>query len=84
MIPSVAHTIVSDVREMKNLSNKGFRYVVTFVDKKSRLVRVNFVRKNSEVAEKTKNFMRWVRNQRVEGRRVVKDDAKLQIIPRKS
>lgn len=51
---------------MGTYSNKGSRYVVTFVDKKSRLVRVYYLRKKSEVPEKTKIFLAWVRNQRGE------------------
>lgn len=63
-IPSVGHTFVSDVREMRDISNKGSRYVVTFVDRKSRLVRVYFLRKKSEVLTKAKHFINWVKTQR--------------------
>ena len=65
-VPSVAHTFVSDVRMMSEYSNNGSRYVVTFVDRKSRLVRVYFVKKKSEVLERAKHFIRWVRTQRGE------------------
>ena len=57
-------TIVSDVRTMRTYSNKGSRYVVTFVDRKSRLVRVAFVKRKSDVAQEVKNFIKWVGNQR--------------------
>ena len=51
---------------MRDYSNRGSRYVLTFVDRKSRLVRVQFLKKKSEVAQKTKNFIAWIRNQRGE------------------
>ena len=37
---------------------------MTFVDRKSRLVRVEFLRKKSEATQKAKNFIAWVKNQR--------------------
>ena len=49
---------------MRNYSNSGCKYVVTFVDRKSRLVRVEYIRKKSEVTQSTKNFIAWVKNQR--------------------
>ena len=60
----MAHTFVSDVRMMSVYSNTGSRYVVTFVDRKSRLVRVYFVKKKSEVVDKAKHFIKWVHTQR--------------------
>ena len=63
-MPTAGHTFVSDVRMMREHSNGGNRYVLTFVDRKSRLVRVYYLRKKSEVAEKAKQFVSWVRNQR--------------------
>ena len=51
---------------MEKFSNKGSRYVVTFVDRKSRLVRVYYLKKKSEVTTKAKHFIAWVRNQRGE------------------
>ena len=63
-VPSVGHTIVSDVKMMKNYSLKGNRYILTFVDRKSRLLRVYFLKRNSEVAGRTKQFVEWVRTQR--------------------
>ena len=59
-IPSVGHTIVSDVKVMRNYSLKGNRYILTFVDRKSRLLRVYFLKKKSEVAGRTKHFVEWV------------------------
>jgi hypothetical protein len=52
------------VRMMRDYSNTGSRYVVTFVDRKSRMVRVYFVKKKSDVVNKAKHFISWVRNQR--------------------
>ena len=49
---------------MREYSNTGSKYVVTFVDRKSRLVRVYFVRRKSEVTSKMKHFVNWVKNQR--------------------
>ena len=49
---------------MRSYSNSGSKYVITFVDRKSRLVRVEFLKKKSEVTQKTKNFINWVKNQR--------------------
>ena len=34
---------------------------MTFVDRKSRLVRVEFLRKKSEATQKAKNFIAWVK-----------------------
>ena len=51
---------------MREYSNTGSKYVVTFVDRKSRLVRVYFVRRKSEVTSKMKHFVSWVKNQRGE------------------
>jgi transposase InsO family protein len=55
---------VSDVKVMKNYSITGNRYILTFVDRKSRLLRVYFLKRKSEVAEKTKMFVNWVHTQR--------------------
>ena len=63
-IPTVGHTIVSDVKIMSNYSLNGNRYILTFVDRKSRLLRVYFLKKKSEVASKTKHFVEWVKTQR--------------------
>ena len=63
-VPTGGHTFVSDVRMMGKRSNRGYKYVMTFVDKKSRLVRVNYLKKKSEVVRKAKNFISWVKNQR--------------------
>ena len=35
-IPSVGHTFVSDVKQMKTHSNKGNKYILTFVDRKKK------------------------------------------------
>ena len=51
---------------MSEYSNHGNRYLVTFIDKKSRLLRVYFVKRKSDVTEKTKHFIQWVRTQRGE------------------
>ena len=40
--------------------------MITFVDRKSRFVRVDFIKKKSEATQKTKNFINWVRTQRGE------------------
>ena len=63
-MPTAGHTFVSDVRMIREYSNTGSRYVLTFVDRKSRLVRVYYLRKKSEVPEKAKHFISWVRTQR--------------------
>ena len=63
-VSSAGDVIVSDVRTMRTYSNKGSRYVVTFVDRKSRLVRVAFVKRKSDVPHEIKCFVKWVNNQR--------------------
>ena len=65
-IPSVAHTIVTDVHMMNEYSIHGNRYILTFIDRKSRLLRVYFIKRKSDVTEKTKHFIQWVRTQRGE------------------
>ena len=37
---------------------------MTFVDRKSRLVRVEYLKKKSDATQKAKNFINWVKNQR--------------------
>ena len=64
IIPTVGHTIVSDVKVMSNYSLNGNRYILTFVDRKSRLLRVYFLKRKSEVASRTKHFVEWVKTQR--------------------
>ena len=59
-VPSVGHTIVTDVHMMNEYSIHGNRYIVTFIDRKSRLLRVYFVKRKSDVTEKTKHFIQWV------------------------
>ena len=66
VIPSVGHTIVSDVKEMKTHSREGYKYIITFMDRKSRLLRVQFLQKKSEGKLKLKQFVAWVRTQRGE------------------
>ena len=62
--PTVAHTIVTDVHMMNEYSNKGNRYILTFIDKNSRHLRVYFIKRKSDVTEKTKHFIQWVHTQR--------------------
>jgi hypothetical protein len=64
VIPSAGHTIVSDLRMMRGYSNSGSRYVATFVDRKSRLVRVYYLKRKSELTATAKNFIEWVKTQR--------------------
>ena len=49
---------------MNEYSRNGNRYIVTFIDRKSRLLRVYFVKRKSDVTEKTKHFIQWVHTQR--------------------
>ena len=51
---------------MSRYSNNGSKYVITFVDRKSRYVRVDFIKRKSEATQRTKNFINWVRTQRGE------------------
>ena len=48
---------MSDVKQMKTHSNKGNKYIVTFVDRKSRYLRVYFVKRKSDVVAKAKHFL---------------------------
>jgi transposase InsO family protein len=63
-IPHVGHTVVTDVKEMKSHSNKGNKYIITFMDRKSRYLRVYFMKRKSEATIKAKHFLEWVHNQR--------------------
>jgi hypothetical protein len=51
---------------MSEYSNKGNRYLLTFIDRKSRLLRVYFIKRKSDVTEKTKHYIEWVNTQRGE------------------
>jgi hypothetical protein len=62
--PEVGSYFVSDVKMMPEYSRSGYRYIVTFVDKGSRFVKVYFLKKKSEVGGKTKDFLAWVHTQR--------------------
>ena len=37
--------------------------IVTFIDRKTRLLRVYFVKRKSDVTEKTKHFIQWIKTQ---------------------
>ena len=63
-VPSVAHTFVTDVHQFNCYSHNGNRYMLTFVDRKSRFLRVYFIKKKSEVEAKTQHFVNWVHKQR--------------------
>ena len=63
-VPSVAHTFVTDVHQFNCYSRTGNRYMLTFVDRKSRYLRVYFIKKKSEVETKTRHFVNWVHTQR--------------------
>ena len=51
------HTVSTDVKEVSYLSFQGFRYAVNFVDHKTRLVFVYFMRTKNEVTAKFKQFL---------------------------
>jgi hypothetical protein len=64
LTPEIGSYFVSDVKMMPEHSRSGYKYIVTFVDKGSRFVKVYFLKKKSEVSEKTKHFLAWVHTQR--------------------
>ena len=49
---------------MGTISRSGFRYILTFVDRKSRFLKIYLIRKKSDVTTKTKEFLSWVKTQK--------------------
>lgn len=70
----VADHFVTDVKDMTVVSRSGYRYILTFVDRKSRFLKVYLLRKKSDVSDKTKEFLSWVKTQKGKNPKKISSD----------
>lgn len=70
----VADHFVTDVKDMTCISRSGFRYILTFVDRKSRFLKIYLLRRKSEVQEKTRDFISWVQTQKEKNPKKISSD----------
>ena len=70
----VADHFVTDVKDMTCISRSGFRYILTFVDRKSRFLKIYLLRRKSEVQEKTRGFISWVQTQKEKNPKKISSD----------